>query len=139
MIDGVDEAEEPTQLRLHLEKNLAASPEHVFAAFEAERLRHWWGPAGFAVPHLQFEPAEGSEYRIAMQPPDGDVFHVHGTFCAVEVPRRLRFTFNYEEPDPDDRETLVTLTLEPTNDGTRVSLDQGPFRTVARLDLHREG
>ena len=74
-----------------------------------------------------------------MQPPDGDVFHIRGTFSAVEAPRRLVFTFIYEEPDPDDQETLVTLTFEPTDLGTRVILDQGPFKTVVRLELHRDG
>jgi uncharacterized protein YndB with AHSA1/START domain len=139
MIDDVDEADQPTELRLHLEKILAVPPERVFAAFGAEQLRHWWGPIGFAVPHLQFDPVEGSDYRIAMQPPDGDVFHIRGTIRAVEAPGRLNFTFIYEEPDPDDQETLVTVTFEPISRGTRVSVDQGPFKTAARLDLHRDG
>jgi uncharacterized protein YndB with AHSA1/START domain len=139
MIDDVDEAEQPTELRLHLEKIVAVPPQRVFAAFDAEQLRHWWGPAGFTVPRLQFDGVEGSDYRIAMQPPEGDVFHIRGTFRAVEAPGRLTFTFVYEDPDPDDQETLVTLTLEPTTWRTRVSLDQGPFKTVARLELHRDG
>jgi uncharacterized protein YndB with AHSA1/START domain len=139
MIDDVDEADQPTGT-LHLEKILAAPPERVFAAFvDPEQLRRWWGPAGFTVPRLQFDAVEGSDYRIAMQPPDGDVFHIRGTFRAVEAPRRLIFTFIYEEPDPDDQETLVTLTLEPTDPGTRVLLDQAPFKTPARLELHRDG
>jgi uncharacterized protein YndB with AHSA1/START domain len=127
--------------RLHLEKSLAVPRERVFAAFvDAEQLRRWWGPAGFTVPRLEFRAVvEGANYRIAVQPPDGDVFHIRGTFRAVEPPRRLVFTFIYEEPDPDDRETLVTLTFDPEDAGTRVILDQGPFTTAARLELHREG
>jgi uncharacterized protein YndB with AHSA1/START domain len=74
-----------------------------------------------------------------MQPPDWDVFHIRGTFREVEPPRRLAFTFIYEEPDPDDQETLVTLTFDSTDPGTRVILDQGQFKTAARLELHREG
>lgn len=139
MIEGVDEAEQPNELRLHLEKIVAVRPQRVFAAFDAEQLRHWWGPDGFTVPRLQFDAAEGSDYRIALQPPEGDVFHIRGTFRAVEAPSRLTFTFVYEEPDPDDQETLVTLMLEPTAWRTRVSLDQGPFKTAARLELHRDG
>ena len=74
-----------------------------------------------------------------MQPPEGDVFHICGTFRVVESPRRLNFTFVYEEPDPDDQETFVTVTFEPTDPGTRVTLDQGPFKTAERLELHRQG
>lgn len=140
MIDDVDRAEQETRTRLQLEKIVAASRERVFAAFiDAEQLRRWWGPAGFTVQRLQFDAVEGADYRIAMQPPDGAVFHIRGSFRAVEAPRRLIFTFIYEEPDPDDQETLVTLTFEPTDLGTRVILDQGPFKTPARLELHRDG
>ena len=140
MINDVDEAEQRTGTHLRLEKILAAPQERVFAAFvDSERLRQWWGPAGFTVPRLRFDAVPGTDYRIVMQPPDGDVFHIRGTFLGVEVSHRLSFTFIYEEPDPDDQETLVTLTFEPTDLGTRVILDQGPFKTVARLQLHRDG
>jgi hypothetical protein len=40
MIENVDEAEQPTELRLHLEKIVAVPPQRVFAAFDAEQLRH---------------------------------------------------------------------------------------------------
>jgi len=140
MIDGMAESEESTKTRLHLEKSLVVPRERVFAAFvDAEQLRRWWGPAGFTVPRLEFGAVEGTNYRIAIQPPDGEVFHIRGTFRAVEPPRRLVFTFIYEEPDPDDQETLVTLTFDSKDAGTRVILDQGPFTTAARLELHREG
>jgi len=140
MINDVDEAEQRTGTRLHLEKILVVPLERVFAAFvDAEQVRRWWGPAEFTVPRLQFDAVEGREYRIVMQPPDGDVFHIRGTFRVVEASRRLIFTFIYEEPDPDDQETLVTLTFEPADAGTRVILDQGPFKTPARLELHRDG
>jgi len=126
--------------QLHLEKILVVPQERVFAAFvDAEELRRWWGPDGFTVQGLQFDAVEGTDYRIAMQPPNGDVFHIRGTFRTVEPPHRLIYTFNYEEPDPDDQETLVTLTFESTGGGTRVTVDQGPFKTAARLGLHRDG
>ena len=140
MIGEVNAAEEPTGTRLRLEKILAVPPERVFSAFsDADQLRRWWGPAGFTVAGLQFPAVEGTDYRIIMQPPEGDVFHIRGTFHDVEAPRRLVFTFIYEEPDPDDQETLVTLTFEPLDPGTRLGLDQGPFKTMARLELHRDG
>jgi uncharacterized protein YndB with AHSA1/START domain len=140
MIGDMAESERPAEMQLHLEKMLVAPQERVFGAFvDADQLRRWWGPAGFTVPRLEFRATEGTDYRIVMQPPDGDVFHIRGTFRAVEPPRRLVLTFIYEEPDPDDQETLVTLTFDPTDPGTRVILDQGPFKTRARLELHREG
>jgi uncharacterized protein YndB with AHSA1/START domain len=142
MIGGMAEAGQSTGTRLHLEKTLVLPPERVFAAFvSADELRRWWGPAGFSVQRIQFDAVEGADYRIVMQPPTGDVFHIRGTVRAVEAPHRLSYTFIYEEPDRDDQETLVTLTFEPTDSGTgtRLILDQGPFKTPARLELHRAG
>jgi uncharacterized protein YndB with AHSA1/START domain len=140
MIAYMAEAKPTTGMQLHPEKVLVAPPERVFAAFvDAGQFRRWWGPAGFTVPRLQFDAVEGADYRLVMQPPDGGVFHIRGTFRVVEPPRRLIFSFIYEEPDPDDQETLVTLAFEPTDPGTRVILDQGPFKTAARLQLHRQG
>jgi uncharacterized protein YndB with AHSA1/START domain len=140
MIDDMAEAEQPAGSQLHLEKIIVAPRERVYAAFvDAEQLRHWWGPTGFTVQDLQFDAVDGTDYRITMRPPEGDAFNIRGTFRAVEPPRRLVFTFNYEEPDPDDQETLVGLTFESTDGGTRVILDQGPFKTAARLGLHRDG
>jgi len=133
-------SEQPTEFRLELEKLLAVPQKRVFAAFvDAEQLRHWWGPAGYTVSGLVFDPVEGASYRIDMQPPDGDVFHLCGTFRVVDAPRLVSFTFVYDEPDPDDQETLVTVTFEPRDPGTRVILDQGSFKTEARRELHRRG
>ena len=138
---GADMApEQPEALRLHLEKVLASPPERIFAAFvDAEHLRQWWGPDGFAAAGVELDVAEGADYRITMQPARGDVFHIRGTFRAIEAPRRLAYTFAYEEPDPDDQETLVTLEFVPAGAGTRLVLDQGPFKTEPRLELHRVG
>jgi uncharacterized protein YndB with AHSA1/START domain len=74
-----------------------------------------------------------------MQPPDGDAFHLGGMFRLVEPTRRLVFTFAWEEPDPDDQETLVVLSFESAGEGTNLVLDQQPFKTEQRWQLHRDG
>ena len=74
-----------------------------------------------------------------MQPPEGEAFHLSGEFLEVEPPTRIVYTFDWEEPDPDDQETVVTLTFERSGEDTRVVLDQSTFRTEARYELHRDG
>ncbi len=125
---------------LHLEKVLRASPEQVFSAcIKPHKLAEWWGPAGFTCPSLELDVRQGGRYRITMQPPEGDAFHLGGEFHEVEWPRRLVYTFVWEEPDPDDRETVVTLSFRDENGGTRLVLDQSPFKTEARHALHEAG
>ena len=127
-------------MQLRLEKLLPVPPERVFTAFvDPEQLRRWFGPIGFTVPDLRVDAVEGTDYRITMQPPEGGTFDIRGTFRTVEAPRRLAFTFAYEEPDPEDQETLVTVTFEPADEGTRVVVEQSPFTSAARLELHRDG
>jgi uncharacterized protein YndB with AHSA1/START domain len=122
-------------------KRVFPAPAHaVFAAFDdSNQLRKWWGPKGFTVTSLNFRPQVGERYRIEMRPPDGNFFCILGEFREVERPARLAYTFTYEEPDEDDIETLVALTLRELRGSTEVVLSQGPFKTEARRVLHREG
>jgi uncharacterized protein YndB with AHSA1/START domain len=125
---------------LRVEKELAAPPEDVFAAcVDPERLATWWGPSGFTAPNIELDVRAGGAYRIAMQPPDGELFHLHGEFREVEPPLRLSYSFVWEPPDPDDRETVVTLSFVETAEGTNLVVEQGTFATEARHDLHRDG
>jgi uncharacterized protein YndB with AHSA1/START domain len=111
----------------------------VRAFFVESELAKWWGPAGFTVPALDFDPRVGHSYRIEMQPPEGDSFHLTGEFREVDPPRRLAYTFVWEPPDPDDVETLVELSFRDRGESTEVVVAQGPFKTEARRELHRDG
>ena len=125
---------------LHLERVLVHPAERVFGAFVAPAdLAQWWGPHGFTVPKAELDVRVGGLYRLTMQPPEGDLFHLRGEYLEVDPPHRLAFTFEWEEPHSDDRETLVTSTFEPVEGGTRLVLDQGTFATEDRSELHRGG
>jgi uncharacterized protein YndB with AHSA1/START domain len=134
-------------LAFEITRVLPAERTVVFRAMtDANVLAEWWGPDGFHCPRLDFEPREGRGYRIAMQPPEGELFHLEGEFVEVESPGRLSFSFRWDPPDPDDRETVARLTLverEAESPGggaeTEVTLRQGPFATEERRDLHAQG
>jgi len=132
--------EASSRLILELTRTLPADRSAVWRAMtEPTELPKWWGPKGFSVPDVDFDPRVGETYRIAMQPPEGDLFHLHGEFREVEAPSRLSYTFVWDPPDPDDRETLVTLVLEDRGGQTEIDLEQGEFATPERLELHRGG
>jgi uncharacterized protein YndB with AHSA1/START domain len=119
---------------------LPAPRERVFAALtEPEQLARWWGPDGFAIPAIDFQPRVGATYRIEMQPPEGDPFHLTGAFREVDPPARLAFTFVWEPATADDRETLAALDLADRDGSTEVHLEQGSFATEERRSLHDSG
>jgi uncharacterized protein YndB with AHSA1/START domain len=128
------------QPTLEMKRLLPAAPSVAFAAFsEPNELAKWWGPQGFTIPSVEFDPRVGATYRIEMRPPEGDSFNLVGEFRDVDPPARLAFTFVWEEPDPDDVETLVGLSFRELGGSTEVALTQGSFKTEARRALHRDG
>ena len=125
---------------LRLERTVRAPRAAVYRALtDAIQLAKWWGPRGFTAPSVKFDPRFGRGYRIAMQPPDGDLFHLSGEFREVEPPARLAYTFRWDPPHPDDRDTVVTLSLENRGEGTELRLTQGKFATEERCSLHEAG
>ena len=109
------------------------------------------GPEGFTCPEVTLDPRVGGAYRIAMQPPEGELFHLAGEYVEVEPASRLAYTFRWEPPNPDDHETVARLVLrEPT--ARRRSSSPSPhsqprlrspraglFANGARRELHKEG
>ncbi len=133
-------SQQPGELVLELTCVLRASRERVFTTLTAPaELGRWWGPQGFSMPEIDLNLRVGGGFRFTMLPPEGEAFHLSGEFLEIDAPSRLAYTFRWDEPDPDDRETIVRLSLVPVGDATEVSLWQGEFATEERLELHRGG
>jgi uncharacterized protein YndB with AHSA1/START domain len=127
-------------LTLRLRREVPAPRPVVFGAcVEPDDLAQWWGPHGFTTPHIELDLHVGGGFRFGMQPPDGELFHLSGQFREIEPPARLVYTFRWEEPDPDDRETVVTMSLGDRGDSTEVVVVQSGFATEARRALHVHG
>jgi uncharacterized protein YndB with AHSA1/START domain len=127
-------------LTLRLNRIVAAPRPVVFrACTDPDELAQWWGPHGFTTPHIELDLRVGGAYRFEMQPPEGELFHLSGEFRAIEPPALLEYTFRWDEPDPDDRETVVRLAFQDAGDSTEISLVQSGFATEARRALHDGG
>ena len=133
--------EQSPVLRLDMRRVLSAPPPKVFRALtEPRELARWWGPDGFVITSIESDLRPGGGYRIAMQPPDGDHFYLAGEFRELDPPRVVSYTFRWEDPDPEDRETLVTLSLRDIGGtSTELALHQGDFATERRRALHEQG
>lgn len=131
---------EDVGLRLTATCVLEAPREQVFRLLtQPEGLAAWWGPRDVELLRAVVDLRVGGSYRFVMRPTGGAPFHLSGTFLSVDPGRALSYTFRYEEPTPDDRETVVAVTLDDRGDDTVVSVTQGTFATEERLALHRRG
>ena len=126
---------------LRIERVFAATPEEVFDAWTVpEQLAAWWGPDGVTIPEKSIDLREGGNWRTVMQNSDGSRFIVSGVYRTIDRPKRLVFTWAWDQDDGSrGHETEVTVTLEPAGSGTRLTLLQKIFANTEQRDMHREG
>jgi uncharacterized protein YndB with AHSA1/START domain len=128
------------EITLKLSSSVQTPPQRVFEAMtDPDQVTESWGPEGFTCPEVTLDVRVGGAYRIAMQPPEGELFHLVGEYVEVRSPSRLAYTFRWEPPDPDDQETLARLELRERAGATEIELTHGPFATEARRELHEAG
>ncbi len=80
----------------------------------------------------------GGKYRIAMKPPEGDVFHLKGTYREIKPPERVVFTFQWEGKGLKE-EMLVTLEFHEKGDATELVLVHELFPDAEARDNHSQG
>src|SRR3990172_2284148 len=125
---------DPNELVLHLERILPAAPAAAFRAHTlVSELAQWFGPHDFLIPNIDLDLRPGGAYRIAMQPPSGEVFYLTGEIREVVEPERLVYTFEWEDPAPGDTPNTVTITFQGTGDSTTIIVYQCPFCTPSPL------
>lgn len=100
---------------LVLEVRIAATPETVFPFFtDPERAVLWMGD------QATLDPRAGGVYRVHVR----EEFVARGDYVEVDPPRRVVFTWGWEElmPAVPPGSTMVEVDLEPDGDGTLVRL-----------------
>lgn len=113
---------------LRSERVVAASPAAVWAAVSTpERLRRWWGPAGFTNTFTRCDLVRGGEWTFTMHGPDGANYPNESRFTEV-VPEQWLQVTHLNAP----RFTL-DVRLAPEGAGTRVTWVQR-FETAALRD-----
>jgi uncharacterized protein YndB with AHSA1/START domain len=126
---------------LEMERLIPAPPERVFEYWtEPELVAKWFGPGDFDVPASQLDLRPGGKWRTTIRSPEGQLRTVSGVYNTIEPPRRLVFTWAWDDDDGvRGNETQVTVTLEPTPGGTRLRLVQQDFQNREVRDRHDGG
>ena len=129
-----------TGFALTVERTIAAPPERVFEAFtQAQQLARWFKPGDdFKVTVHALEARAGGRYRFEINKPDGGRSIVAGTYDEVTSPRRLVFSWAWEDK-PADGTSRVTVTLEPKGAGTHLVLVHEQLPTVESREAHTHG
>jgi uncharacterized protein YndB with AHSA1/START domain len=124
---------------LRVERRFAAPPDRVFAAWtSAEELSAWCAPPP-ATPDAEADVRVGGRWRIVMSAPDGSQHRVGGTYREIDPPRRLVFTWQWENI-PDFPETIVTVEFTARADGgTDLLLVHEGLPSDESGQQHREG
>jgi uncharacterized protein YndB with AHSA1/START domain len=108
---------------LTVRREIAAPAEELFDAWlDADSLGTWLRPGGIRETRAETDPREGGSFRIVMVD-DGAASLLHtGTYHEIDRPRRLVFTWS--SPATHFRDSLVTVTFEPSASSTVVEIHQ---------------
>jgi len=124
---------------LTLKRHYAAPIERVYRAWtDPEALKLWFGPSDEG--HIlvsETNPTVGGRYRIVMEMPSGEQHRLGGIYRELVPNEKLVFTWAWESTP--ERESLVTVRLKPSGDGTDMTLIHEQFFDEAARDRHQHG
>jgi len=103
-----------SETTLRLERLIPAPPEILFALWtEPAQLVKWWAPDGYEAAVHTFDARPGGRWRIVLRGADVGSLALSGVYRIVEPPRRLAFTWAWEnENGARGHETEVLVTFD---------------------------
>lgn len=128
-----------TKPSLVLKRRIKAAPEKVYEAWtKPEQMTLWWGvTANPRRPIAETDLRVGGRFRVQFWG-DNDVHHsVSGIYREVVPNRKLSFSWAWQSTP--ERESLVTIDLNPVNDGTMLTLTHEQFFNEQARDDHGRG
>ena len=125
---------------LRIARTFDAPVAQVFDAWTSEEvLRRWLhGMPGWETPTAEVDLRVGGRIRIVMRDPsDGTEAGATGEYRVVDPPRRLVFTWVWD--DQPDRPQLIELELSERDGRTMVSMTNSAIPTDGRLESQERG
>jgi uncharacterized protein YndB with AHSA1/START domain len=82
----------------------------VWEAFtKPEHLRHWWGPDGFTIEHIDADIREGGFWKFVMVGPDGTRWDNYHQFYEFRPLERISHRHGSMKDDPDAFDSVITF------------------------------
>jgi uncharacterized protein YndB with AHSA1/START domain len=128
-----------TKPSLVLKRRLKAAPEKVYEAWtKPEQMTHWWGVAGGPRPPVaETDLRVGGRFKVQFWDPKNEHHSVSGVYREVVPNRKLAFSWAWQTTP--ERESLVTIELNPVTEGTMLTLTHEQFVDEKARDDHGHG
>ncbi len=131
-----------TATSLRLTRTFEVDPEVLFRAWtDPDRMRRWMCPEGAVVEDLAADPVVGGAYRIVMRTGDGEQHTAVGEYREIDRPRRLVFTWGWEEEaaSVEPGGSLVTVEFDERDGSTELVLTHERLPDAESREGHRQG
>lgn len=105
---------------------------------EADGIAEWFGPQGVETRADELNLEVGGRYRFVMTNDEGSKFVVTGRYLAIELPKRIAFTWKWAH-DSGTPASNVEVRFEETMEGSLFRLHHDCFQNAEEAKNHREG
>ena len=128
---------------LRVAQVIRADREKLFRAWtDPAELVHWWRmeEKGWSFAGASIDLRVGGRYRLGMTSPEGKTHVAIGEYRVIDRPKRLAFTWDWDDPESAMGETLVTVEFNDVGGGaTEVVLIHERFPDSNRVSRHEHG
>lgn len=127
---------------VRLERLIASPPDLLFSLFaDPEQVALWWAPDGYRAVVYKFDVEKNGAWCVGLRGAGtGDEIRASGVFRIVEPPRRLAFTWAWEDAHgARGHETEVDVRFESVPGGTRLLLTHASFESQEARNSHDAG
>jgi uncharacterized protein YndB with AHSA1/START domain len=126
---------------LTMERTYEAPAQRVFDAFTSEEVMRRWWHAGrdWETPEARVDLRVGGELRVVMRNPHADVrYGGGGEYTEIEPPRRLAFTWVWDDDDDATRQ-LIEIDFEEVGGVTTVRFTHSGLWDEDAVASHEDG
>ncbi len=131
---------EVTAEAVRLTRTINADRERVFRTWtDPAEMKRWAAPEGYEIPNVEVDLRVGGSYRIRMVNPEGQTYNVVGVYHEITSPTKLVYTWQWQEPEHDVGETLVTVEFKDVGGATEIVLVHERMPNEEARNGHEQG
>jgi uncharacterized protein YndB with AHSA1/START domain len=126
---------------LRLTRTIQAPVAKVFEAWtQPAHMQNWCCPDPTGKLDIEQDFRVGGKYRLRMNMSEGKVATAYGEYREIDAPRKVVYTWEWEEPEHHmDVDTLITVEFVEKDGGTEVRMTHEGIPTTEARDGHNEG